>query len=167
MKKIPQRFMFGSIFLAAVLFVGTVFGSAVLARPGVSQEAAGDFSLSSIKGSTVDFKDLKGQDTILFFFTTWCPYCRDKFSPLAKEYKAYQSHGVRLLAIDVAESQTKVASFLERKDIPFEVLLDKNGAVAQSYGVVGVPTFIFINKEGRVVYDGNDMPGDYQAYFKG
>jgi peroxiredoxin len=167
MKKIPQRLMFGLVLGTGIFLVNTVFGSAVLARPEASDEKALEFSLSTVKGSTVDLKDLKGKDTIFFFFTTWCPYCREKFPLLAKEYKTYQDQGVRFFAINVGESQAKVASFLEKKDVPFEVLLDEKSAVARSYGVVGVPTFVLVNKEGRVVYDGNDMPGDYRTCFKG
>lgn len=167
MKKFSQRFMFVLVLLVGIFFVGTVFGSAVLARSGTSDQEAQDFSLSSVKGQTVEFKGLDGQDTILFFFTTWCPYCRDKFPFLAQKLKTYQEQGVRLLAIDVGESQAKVASFLEGKEVLFDVLLDRNSAVARSFGVVGVPTFILIDKEGQVVYSDNDMPGDHQTYFKG
>lgn len=124
--------------------------------------AAFDFTLDTAGGKTVSLKEAKGKGVILFFFTTWCPYCRQKFPSLSKDYETFRREGIELFVIDAGESQAKVSSFLSKAQPPFDVLLDKSTAVAEAYGVVGVPTFILISKSGVVVYEGNDLPGNYK-----
>ncbi len=166
MKRVFRPGITLSVILAGFFYAGSVLGSAVLAKPQQGGEAK-EFTLSSVSGKTVAMDDFNGRETILFFFTTWCPYCRDKFPLLAREYANYQREGIDLWVVDVAESPAKVSSFLSKQEAPFDVLLDKTGSVAQAYQVVGVPTFVLINKEGRIVYDGNDMPQDYLARLRG
>ncbi|MEK7849645.1 MAG: TlpA disulfide reductase family protein [Candidatus Omnitrophota bacterium] len=121
-----------------------------------------DFTLDTVGGKTVSLKEAKGKGVILFFFTTWCLYCRQKFPSLSKDYETFRREGFELFAIDAGESQAKVSSFLSKVNPPFDVLLDKSTAVSEAYGIVGVPTFILISKSGVIVYEGNDLPRGYK-----
>jgi hypothetical protein len=44
------------------------------------------------------------------------------------------------------------------------VLLDERGQVARAFGVVGIPTYVLIGRNGKVVYRGNVLPGDISRY---
>jgi len=37
-------------------------------------------------------------------------------------------------------------------------LLDERGKVSESYHIIGVPTFVLIDKKGEIVYTGNRYP---------
>jgi peroxiredoxin len=137
----------------------------VLASLGQKEEQAPDFSLQTVSGKTVALKDIKGKGTILFFFTTWCPYCRQKLPVLAKQYQKYQDEGLGVFVINAGESKGKVSSFSAKEHFPFDILLDVDMKTSEAYGVIGVPTFILISKDGLVIYEGNDMPPDYQKLF--
>ena len=52
--------------------------------------------------------------------------------------------------IDIQESQDKVSRFKEKFQLPYKVLLDETGRVAEAYSIVGVPTMILIDQEGRI-----------------
>ncbi|OIO35990.1 MAG: hypothetical protein AUJ74_03960 [Candidatus Omnitrophica bacterium CG1_02_44_16] len=162
MSKLSLRYFCTFVLLLSFLPFGNVFASASL--PKVSKtEAASDFTLDTAAGKTVSLKDAKGKGAILFFFTTWCPFCRQKFPSLSKDYETLRKEGIELFVIDAGESQAKVSAFLSKTQPPFDVLLDKNTAVAEAYGVMGVPTFILISKSGVVVYEGNELPGNYKG----
>lgn len=47
-------------------------------------------------------------------------------------------------------------TFARKQGLTFPILLDENGAVAQEYRVSGVPTSLFIDREGviQVQYTG-------------
>lgn len=44
-----------------------------------------------------------------------------------------------------------VKSYVNRKKLTFLNLLDPTSSIAAQYGVVGVPTNIFINPQGKIV----------------
>lgn len=49
------------------------------------------------------------------------------------------------------EPREKVAKFTKANALPFKILLDESGEVANSYKVIGVPTLVLIDKEGEVI----------------
>lgn len=168
MKKIAMRIAVSLFLFVFFLSSYNICASASLLKRKGSPEkvSAPDFSLESISGKTVSLSDLKGKGAVLFFFTTWCPYCRAKIPMFSKEYSLHQSQGIEFLLIDTGESKTKVASFVAKEHLSFDILLDIKMKTADDYGIVGVPTFILISKEGFVVYEGNDLPHNYAELLK-
>ena len=163
MKRAGTRIILTAVLFLSVLSLDNVFASASSGfKGGQEMPLASDFSLPTVAGSTVALKDFKGKGVILFFFTTWCPYCRHTLPVLAKNYQEYQNQGFELLVIDAGESKPKVSSFIAKESFPFDILLDGDTTVAEAYNVVGVPTFVLVSKQGRIVYSGNDMPAHYK-----
>jgi peroxiredoxin len=56
----------------------------------------------------------------------------------------------------------KSGHYVERKLLPFDVLLDKDMAVSQAYEVIGEPTFVLVSTSGQIVFQGNELPDDYK-----
>lgn len=153
------------IFFAVPIFF-EAYASASLGRPESGQaghlKTAPSFKLKTVSGKKVSLSDSQGKGRVLFFFTTWCPYCIQKFPSLAKDYPSFQKDGIELLVIDSGESEAKVASFAKKMNTPFEILLDEDMSVAEDYGVVGVPTFYLVNAAGSIVFEGNELPSNYK-----
>ncbi|HQP92271.1 MAG TPA: TlpA family protein disulfide reductase, partial [Candidatus Omnitrophota bacterium] len=84
---------------------------------------APSFSLEGIDGSTVALSDMKGKNVMLFFFATWCPWCRKSIPDIIKNQPKLKKDNVEVLLIDAGESKAKVASFAEKQEIPFNILL--------------------------------------------
>lgn len=164
MTRTTSKILFG-VFLLFLSFSWESIQASASLRSGAVREdsVAPDFTLSTIRDETVSLKDFKDKGIILFFFTTWCPYCREKMPELARHYSAYEKQGIELLVIDSGESKAKVVSFASKEDYPFDILLDTSAGVADAYGVLGVPTFVLISKEGKVVFFGNRLPDNYAA----
>ncbi|MDD5020486.1 MAG: TlpA disulfide reductase family protein [Candidatus Omnitrophica bacterium] len=164
MKRHMVRWFLSAVMMVAFCGAHDVSASASIGQARLVGSAASDFSLETTADSKVTLGDLKGKGVILFFFTTWCPYCREKLPFLAKEYNAMRAKKIELLPIDAGESKTKVKAFADKQSLPFPILLDTDTAVAEAYGVVGVPTFFLISREGKVVWTGNELPDDYETY---
>ncbi len=165
MKRILKRVFFLSLCLFFLL-TGNLLASARLEK-GRSNVKAADFVLeSSESGESVSLSDFKGQPVIMFFFTTWCPYCIKTVSELSKKQDVYKEQKIQLLLIDVGESRQKVKSFIENKNLALEVLLDADSKTATRYGVIGVPTYVLIAANGTIQYQGNDLPRDYPGLLK-
>ncbi len=118
-----------------------------------------DFKLSDLNQNTVTLSNFKDkQPVILFFWTTWCLFCRKELKTLKDMYPGLKEEGWELFAVDVGEPLYRVENFTQSYFLNFRVLLDKDAAVAQAYGILGVPTYILINKEGYIVFVGNYFP---------
>jgi len=114
------------------------------------ESPAPDFSLTDLNGKTFKLSAKRGKTVLLFFGTTWCPACRQQF-PLCKEiYNKYNSRGLEFVYINIMEPRGKVARFVQANALPFRILLDDNANVANTYEVIGVPTFVLINKDGKI-----------------
>lgn len=115
-----------------------------------------EFKLNDLQGGEASLSSYKNKKTILLvFWTTWCPYCRDALRSLQADSKSIDSMGVEILAINVAEPKNRVAKFADSSKLSFRVLLDQDSSVADRYDLLGVPTYVLINKSGRIVFNGN------------
>ncbi|NQT07108.1 MAG: TlpA family protein disulfide reductase [Candidatus Omnitrophica bacterium] len=129
---------------------------AVSIEENTSLETAPDFSLSALDGTIVTLSQFKGDKNVLLVFgATWCPACRHEIPELKEVYDEYKDDDLKLLYIDIQESQKKVAAFSEKHGLPYTVLLDKDSEAAQAYGVQYIPHITVINKDGMIYYEGS------------
>ncbi|MCX5856408.1 MAG: TlpA disulfide reductase family protein, partial [Deltaproteobacteria bacterium] len=68
-----------------------------------------------------------------------------------KIYDTYATRGLIMVNIDTQETKDKVSRFREKYQLPYRVLLDEKGLVAEAYQIVGVPTMILIDQNGALV----------------
>ncbi len=61
-------------------------------------------------------------------------------------------------AIDVDESVAKVENFVKQHNFSFRIFLDSDSDVAESFGILGIPTYFLIDKKGIIRYEGNSFP---------
>lgn len=127
---------------------------------GAQEATMNNCLLYDLKGREVRLSDYRGKPVILCFWTTWCPYCRKEIQKLNKISSELDSSGIELLAINVSERESKVARFLKSNPVNFPVLLDKDGDCALSYGVIGIPSYLLIDRQGRVRLETNSFPKD-------
>lgn len=137
---------------------------AISQSTAAAQEKAPDFTLQDLGGKSVSLSSFKGKGVILFFWTTWCPHCRGQMAVLNRDFQRMADAGIVLLAIDVGESKARVANFIG-SNAPYPVLLDTMREASFDYGVVGVPTFIFISKQGTIITTMHQLPSNYLTYF--
>lgn len=126
-------------------------------------QAAPDFQLAEMDGSTVALSELRGKPAVLVFWTAWCPVCKEEaphFNALAEQYGP---RGVQVLGINIQDSIARVQSGIKDFGIRYDVARDPDAAVARRYRVTGTPTVIFLDASGVVTYVGNLLPPDYAA----
>lgn len=133
-----------------------------------TQQLAPDFRLLDLNNKEVALTDFKGKPVILFFWASWCPYCRKDIKTLNNMSAEFKKSGLEALLVNVGESAAKVGSFVKYYNLTFKVLLDKDSGVSESYHILGIPTYILIDKEGRIRYDGNYFPEkEYKSLIAG
>lgn len=119
-------------------------------QPG---ELAPPFLLADLNGTEVTLAQFRGQKVILNFWATWCAPCIFEMPELQAAYEAYDEDGLIILGLNRDEDQQVVADFLANDletEVSFPILLDDHALVADSYGVLNMPTTYFINADGVV-----------------
>ncbi|MGZ8449743.1 MAG: TlpA family protein disulfide reductase [Candidatus Deferrimicrobiaceae bacterium] len=119
-----------------------------------------DFTLPEAGGGQVSLSPFIGKKPVLLiFWATWCPHCNESVPAINRMHLEPPTRDTLvILALDYMESREKVRAFIERKKVAFPVLLDSGGSVARKYGVVGIPTYILIGRDGKVAYRGHEIP---------
>lgn len=150
-----------TLWLLVFTFSLSFFGVSCAQREGLSVgDKAPDFTLEDLSGKNVKLSDEIGANsaTLLVFWTTWCPYCREEIPELIRLNMDYKDKGLKILAIDIGESPKKVESVAKQEGIGYTVLLDSDNRVASQYGVMGIPANILLDKEGVIKYRGTAPP---------
>jgi len=107
---------------------------------------APEFTLKNLSGEVVSLSDYKGKIVLLNFWATWCGYCDMEMPDLQKLDE--ENDDLVVLAIDVMEDSADVQDYITKGGYNFEVVLDEDGSLAQTYLVSGFPTSYFVDKEG-------------------
>jgi len=108
----------------------------------------------ALDGSGVSYVDIVAYPkAVLFLWTTQCQVCRDDLVRISQNCTAYE--GVKLLFINLGESQTRVKQFISyydlKKCVSDRILLDKQGYTAAKFYVTNVPTVVFF-EYGTPIY---------------
>lgn len=124
-----------------------------------------DFNLPDIEQNMVSLSSYRGKEPVLlFFWTSWCPYCRKELNILNKKYAQLTKEGMGLLAINVGEASYRVENFIKKYQLDYKVLLDVDGKTIDAFGLLGVPTYILIDKKGAQRLKSHSFPeNDYKA----
>jgi thiol-disulfide isomerase/thioredoxin len=110
-----------------------------------------DFDLKDLNGQSVKLSDYNGKIVILNFWATWCTYCKKEMPDLNDlNMELAKNNEAVIITVDVQESSDTVKNYLSSNNINLMVLLDQDGALAQSYGISGFPTTLIVNKDGTL-----------------
>lgn len=139
------------------------------------------FQFPNPTGKLVSLDDprYRGKVVVVQIMGSWCPNCMDETNFLVPWYQKNAKRGVEIVGLayersaDLRESAPKLVRMKERFGIPYEVLLagtnDKTAAaktLPMLNAVVGYPTTIFIDKQGKVreIHTGFSGPGTGTYY---
>ena len=118
-----------------------------------SPSAAPDISFSDLSGNTLGLDDFRGQVVLVNYWATWCAPCLRELPSLERMEAAVANPEFRLLAISIdREGAAKVGPFLDENDFGgLPAYLDPSGLSAVALGVLGMPTTILFDREGREI----------------
>ena len=93
-----------------------------------------DFVLADVDGNLVRSSDVTGKWTLVYFTTTWCPYCTAEAPCLESElFAAFEDAGLKLVIIDVKEPAAVARMLPDRFGWKSPFLVDLDGRVAERF----------------------------------
>jgi peroxiredoxin Q/BCP len=97
--------------------------------------AAPDFSVNNQKGEQVSLASFKGKKVVLYFYPKDdTPGCTAEACNLRDNYNILIDQGYAVLGVS-PDNEKKHQKFIDKYDLPFDLLADTEQEIANKYGV--------------------------------
>ncbi len=110
-----------------------------------------EFSGVTAAGRRVSLSDLRGRVVLLNFWASWCQECRPEMPAFERLHRDFTGQGLTVLGVNVREGTQAIQSYARELGLTFPLVLDSDGKIRKSYGVIGLPTTFLIGRDGRTV----------------
>lgn len=131
--------------------VANAFARRMLLAPGAN---APEFTLTGIDGAEYSLKDFRGKLVYIDFWATWCRPCLMEIPHLTKLKEAYKNKPIAFVAISVDSDKSAWEEMVKRDKLSGYQLYAENNwqsETAKNYQVRGIPTFVLIDGEGKII----------------
>ena len=137
--------------MAAAAFVAAVLGGCSGDDGGGTGREAPAFDLESLsdEGERVTLADYRGTPVVLNFWASWCRPCV-KEMPLLERAHRRVGDRVQFLGIDGQDSRRLARELMARTGVTYPSGYDPDDTVYRRYRLVGRPTTVFIDADGRI-----------------
>lgn len=117
------------------------------------------FAIPDASGKIVNLSDFKGKVVAIDVWATWCIPCMHAlpyFLKLRDQYKDNPDVVFVSISTDNSKSKDKWLNFLQSKNmngIELHAGDEKSTAFEKAYNVTGIPRYILIDQEGKIIED--------------
>ena len=162
----PRRTRVWWIALIPVLVIG-VLGVFVIGRStSTVGNAAKPFDLQSVdpSGSRVALGNLRGRPLVINFWASWCIPCRSEMPGFEHVHQRVGDR-IQFVGIDHEDTRPAALDLLHDTGVTYPTGFDPDGHTAYDYGLIGMPTTVFISADGKVLeqHTGQLSEHDLQA----
>ena len=108
------------------------------------------FDFLNEAGNKVNLKDFESELIILNFWATWCAPCREEMPSLSNLQKLKDEKKLKIIPINIGgENISKSKKFFDELLIEeLQVFVGDGAGIAKNLKLRGIPTTIFIDKDG-------------------
>jgi len=168
-----------SVKKAAFLIILAAIGIAGVLSPPVSEGLEGwsdhgadvreagshrDSEVQDLAGTRIAFSSFLGnKPLVVVFWASWCTECQTEVPALNR---LAADPAIRLLAVNVGESEKKVRSFISSYHVTYQVVRDPGWQTTTAFKIVGIPACILLDKGGEILYRGSSVPGNIESYLR-
>ena len=123
------------------------------------------FELLDKDSNMVSLQKYRGKYVYLGFCVSLSYACIQEFEMLRKLYER-QHQNFEIVIISMDDNLAQMKNFIEKKDYPFTFLYYGNQSeVFKEFDIRAVPTYYFIDKEGKLALSPAATPGENIEYY--
>jgi thiol-disulfide isomerase/thioredoxin len=112
------------------------------------------FIKTDIFGKKIEIDKLKGKYVLLDFWASWCMPCLASVPVLKTLSNKYSVDSVVIIGISIDEDKQTMKSSIKENEMNWVHIWDYDNDLSNQFGVFSIPTFILIDKQGRIVFRG-------------
>ena len=105
--------------------------------------------LATSGGDTVTTESFRGRVTLVNVWASWCTICHVEMLALDSLRRAFSDSGVAFVSIDADHSRASADRFLRNLGLTFDYALG-DAHTSATYHVPGLPFTVLLDREGRV-----------------
>ena len=109
-------------------------------------------ALQDLEGKTHRLADYRGSAVLVNFWATWCVPCRDEMPSIERLRASLEGRPFAVLAVNLAEPESRIRQFLDVVPVRFPVLLDRNTQTARAWQARVLPATFIVGPDGVVRY---------------
>lgn len=111
------------------------------------------FSMHTMEGEIITLEELQGNLVYLDFWSTSCRPCIEEMPEFNELQEAFKDEQIRFLSIGIRSKKEGLARIIKAHQFRGIHLYDpeQEEAIVKKYSVTGVPRYVLIDKEGRVI----------------
>lgn len=146
----------GALALLAAAWTGAFEGEGEAFRLREPGEALPRVALEDLSGDRHALGDSGAGPQLWFFWSVFCPNCKEVMPDLARLHRDWGGRGLRIWAINVDGDRfsNAVRSYVRDVDLPFPVVYDRLEGdylvAADPLGVAKTPTLYLAGGDGRI-----------------
>jgi thiol-disulfide isomerase/thioredoxin len=129
--------------------IATLFGGLLFAVNPPRQPAP-KFVAKTLEGEKFTNESLKGKVVLLQFWATWCSFCRADQPAVDALVHDFAGKGLVVLAVDVAESRSKVQQYLRDSPRACKIVLTEDTNLVAMFAPTAFPFYVLIDKDGNL-----------------
>lgn len=122
----------------------------------VPGKASPTFNYENFKGGNTSLEDLRGKYVYIDVWATWCGPCLQEIPFLQEFEKDYADKNIQVVSISIDQEKdyNKWRDMVENRNLGGIQLMadaDWKSDFVQQYGIMGIPRFILLDPEGKIV----------------
>jgi thiol-disulfide isomerase/thioredoxin len=140
------------VLVAAVVGAVLLTGGGKKAGNAAGGAAAPSFTLANLQDgkAPISLASYRGTPVLVNFWATWCVPCKDEMPLLEAAHKKWGSK-VQFVGIDRQDYKPDALAFASRTQVTYPLASDPDATLDGAYRLRGMPTSVFIDRNGRIV----------------
>lgn len=134
---------------------------------------APDFTLTTPEGEEFSLSDYQGNYVLIDFWASWCQPCMVEMPNVINLYNKYNDQGFEIVGVSLDRNREDWVNTIEEEEMNWVHGWDladqeSQGAVADLYGVTGIPHTVLLDKEGEIIAKnlrGGDLENKLEEIF--
>ena len=122
-------------------------------NPVANGKISPDFSAQDLEGKHHSLADFLGKYVYIDLWATWCGPCRAELPHLKELEAQFEGKNIQFVGLNVDEKLDDWKDFLSKNELSgTQLWLGKESSFLEDYAVRGIPRFILLDKEGRILH---------------
>lgn len=120
-----------------------------------------DFKYKDMSGKEYTLADFKGKLVYIDIWATWCGPCRSELPHLQKLEEAYHGKDVAFVSISTDKDRAAWEKMVKEQNMGgYQLHNGGDRSLMNAYKVTGIPRFILIDKDGKIVSANMSRPSN-------
>ncbi len=117
------------------------------------------FIIKNYKNNPVNIQKLKGNNVLIFFWSSQHSHCIKRLVYSWKIHKKYQKKGLITVSVGLGNRSIEKA-ILEYRGFNFNITGYSNNTIVREINFHSIPFYMLLSKTGKIIYKGYKNPSD-------